>query len=98
MEKAIRFELRSGCQELNAKTQGRKAAKKSLLKRSGSPAEIRLFALTKCSPNITNLSHRARPRNAAPPRPLAGAGGWGVRVVTARKAVWLFAFLHAAAR
>jgi hypothetical protein len=43
MEKAIRFELRSGCQELNAKTQGCKAAKKSLLQRSGSPAEIRLF-------------------------------------------------------
>jgi hypothetical protein len=31
-----------------------------------------------------------RDRSAAPPRPLAGAGGWGVRVVTARKAVWLF--------
>jgi hypothetical protein len=40
-------------------------------------------------PYITNPSHRARTKNAAPPRPLAGAGGWGVRVVTARKAAWL---------
>ena len=41
---------------------------------------------TKCFPHVSNISHRARNRNAAPPRPLAGAGGWGVRVVTAREA------------
>jgi hypothetical protein len=40
-------------------------------------------------PYMTNLSNRARTKNAASPRPLAGAGGWGVRVVTARKAAWL---------
>ena len=51
MEKAIRFELRSGCQEFNAKTQGRKAAKKSLLQRSGSPAEIR--------PHVVDLPQRS---------------------------------------
>ena len=41
---------------------------------------------TKCFPHVSTISHRARNRNAAPPRPLAGAGGWGVRVVTAREA------------
>ena len=43
-------------------------------------------------PYVINLSHRARTKNAAPPRPQAGAGGWGVRVVTARKAVRLLGF------
>ncbi len=42
MEEAIRFVLRSGCKELNAKAQGCKVAKKTLLKGSGSRAEIRL--------------------------------------------------------
>jgi len=40
MAEAIRVELRSGCLELNAKAQGRKVAKKTLLKGSGSRAEI----------------------------------------------------------
>ena len=43
MEEAIRFVLRSGCKELNAKAQGCKVAKKTLLKGSGSRAEIRLL-------------------------------------------------------
>jgi hypothetical protein len=36
MEEAIRFVLRSSFQELNAKAQGCKVAKKTLLKGSGS--------------------------------------------------------------
>ena len=43
MEEAIRVVLRSGCLELNAKAQGCKVAKKTLLKGSGSPAEIWLL-------------------------------------------------------
>jgi hypothetical protein len=39
--------------------------------------------------HIVRASSRTqhRDRNAAPPRPLAEAGGWGLRVVTARKAL-----------
>jgi hypothetical protein len=43
MEEAIRFVLRSGCKEENAKVQGCKGARKTPLKGSGSRGEIRLL-------------------------------------------------------
>ena len=43
---------RSGCKEVNAKAQGRKGAKNTLLKGSGSRAEIRLLGIERKGPRV----------------------------------------------